>query len=256
MVALATESDGSTQRTSRYLHKDHLGSIDVITDSSGSVVQEMSFDAWGRRRNAQSWEALVNADLAGFDTSLTTRGYTGHEMLDQVGLVHTNGRIYDARLGRFLQADPFVQAASDTQMFNRYSYVRNSPLNATDPSGYFLSIIFDQLIIRGLPPEVAQLVQVAGTAITSAACGPCSIAWNAYFSAHHAYARTGDFGAAVQAGAISAISSAAFYGVGELGLDSAAQVFAHGMVGGIMAELQGGGIWSRLRCRRVYSSGS
>ncbi|MBL8299208.1 MAG: hypothetical protein JNN30_12795, partial [Rhodanobacteraceae bacterium] len=46
-------------------------------------------------------------------------------------------RIYDPRLGRFLQADPFVQAPRDSQSFNRYSYVFNNPLAYTDPSGYF-----------------------------------------------------------------------------------------------------------------------
>ncbi len=47
-----------------------------------------------------------------------------------------NGRVYDPRLGRFLQADPYVQYVDDTQSFNRYSYVFNNPLNATDPSGF------------------------------------------------------------------------------------------------------------------------
>lgn len=235
------------KRESRYLHKDHLGSVDVITDFKGSVVQEMSFDAWGQRRNAQSWDALITAELKGFDSSLTTRGYTGHEMLDQVGLIHMNGRIYDPRLGRFLQADPFVQAASDTQMFNRYSYARNNPLNATDPSGHFLelfavaaSIWLDQQIIKAMPDPMAQMVQIIGTAVTSAVCGPCSIGWNAYFSAQRGYAKTGDFGEALRAGAISGISSAAFYAVGTYVPEGTERIFAHAMVGGVMAELQGG----------------
>jgi len=46
------------------------------------------------------------------------------------------GRIYDPVLGRFLQADPMVQAPENIQSLNRYSYVMNNPLNATDPSGY------------------------------------------------------------------------------------------------------------------------
>ncbi|WP_299587552.1 RHS repeat-associated core domain-containing protein [uncultured Microbulbifer sp.] len=112
--------------------------MDLITDKVGKVVQEMSFDAWGQRRNSANWNALSLAELSNFDHSRTTRGYTGHEMLDEVGLIHMNGRIYDPRLGRFMQADPFIQATADTQMNNRYSYVRNNSLNATDPSGYFV----------------------------------------------------------------------------------------------------------------------
>jgi RHS repeat-associated protein len=70
----------------------------------------------------------------------TTRGYTGHDMLDAVGLIHMWGRIYDARLGRFIQADPIVQNGVDLHAYNRYAYVRNNPLTLTDPSGFsFLS---------------------------------------------------------------------------------------------------------------------
>ncbi|MEL6980730.1 MAG: RHS repeat-associated core domain-containing protein [Pseudomonadota bacterium] len=50
----------------------------------------------------------------------TTRGFTGHEMIDSVGLVHMNGRVYDPTLGRFLSADPVVQESSNTQNYNRY----------------------------------------------------------------------------------------------------------------------------------------
>jgi len=35
-----------------------------------------------------------------------------------------------------MQADPMVQAPENIQSLNRYSYVMNNPLNATDPSGY------------------------------------------------------------------------------------------------------------------------
>ncbi len=55
----------------------------------------------------------------------------GHSM----GLIHMNGRVMDSVTGRFLSADPFVQFPFDSQSFNRYSYVRNNPLSATDPSG-------------------------------------------------------------------------------------------------------------------------
>jgi len=47
-----------------------------------------------------------------------------------------NGRIYDGRLGRFLQADPQIQEPNNSQSLNRYSYVINNPLSYTDPTGY------------------------------------------------------------------------------------------------------------------------
>lgn len=36
------------------------------------------------------------------------------------------GRIYDAEIGRFLQADPFIQDRTNLQGLNRYSYVENN----------------------------------------------------------------------------------------------------------------------------------
>ncbi|MCB1689688.1 MAG: hypothetical protein KDI33_14430 [Halioglobus sp.] len=51
--------------------------------------------------------------------------------------IHMNGRIYDPHLGRMLQADPYIQSPTNTQSYNRYSYVLNNPLAYTDPSGYF-----------------------------------------------------------------------------------------------------------------------
>jgi RHS repeat-associated protein len=57
-------------------------------------------------------------------------------MLDEVGLIHMNGRIYDPATGRMMQADPIIQNPFDPQNFNRYSYVLNNPLSFTDPTGY------------------------------------------------------------------------------------------------------------------------
>jgi hypothetical protein len=48
-----------------------------------------------------------------------------------------NGRVYDPWLGRFLSPDPFVQAPTYSQNYNRYSYALNNPLKYIDPSGYY-----------------------------------------------------------------------------------------------------------------------
>jgi RHS repeat-associated protein len=57
-------------------------------------------------------------------------------MLDNLTLVHMNGRVYDPVVGRFISADPFIGSQLNTQGFNRYSYVKNSPLSLIDPSGF------------------------------------------------------------------------------------------------------------------------
>ena len=139
-VAIHTIYDDNLPATdkTRYLHRDHLGSVESITGETGAVVQRLSFDAHGKRRLAD-WTA---GDPAGPDAE-TPRGFTGHEHLDSVGLIHMNGRVYDPVLGRFVSADPHVQAPDATQSFNRYSYVVNNPLSYTDPSGFFFDKIKD-----------------------------------------------------------------------------------------------------------------
>jgi RHS repeat-associated protein len=113
-----------------YILKDHLGSIQYIRSEDGLSTEELSFDAWGRRRNP--------ADYTDFDVAASNylnRGFTGHEHLDAFGLIDMNGRVYDPILGRFLSPDPYVQMPGFTQSFNRYSYCLNNPLIFTDPSG-------------------------------------------------------------------------------------------------------------------------
>ena len=121
------------------MHRDHLGSVDKITDGAGNILVTASFNSFGQRRGLDWNGTLSGQDYknllkeSGVHVSL---GYTGHEMLDMVGLIHMNGRVYDPILGRFLSPDPFIQAPELSQSYNRYSYVMNNPLSLTDPTGY------------------------------------------------------------------------------------------------------------------------
>lgn len=128
---------GDTSPTQYYLLRDHLGSIDSITNSSGTEVDDMAFDPYGARREPDWSEVLPLADGTAIADAKTTRGFTHHEHLDRTGFVHMNGRLYDPVIGRFLSADPIVQAPTSSQNYNRYSYVFNNPMSFTNPSGYF-----------------------------------------------------------------------------------------------------------------------
>lgn len=148
-----TLPSGGTEKALVY-HYDHLGLIESITQFGSTSVAyaadsdgkpgRFNADAWGQRRNPFTWSGAPattgnnESDDGGAD-SLTPRGFTGHEMLDDLGLIHMNGRIYDPRLGRFLAADIVVQAPGVLQAYNRYSYVLNNPLTLTDPSGFFFT---------------------------------------------------------------------------------------------------------------------
>lgn len=121
-----------------YLHRDNQGTILAITtaDQSSTIVEQRYFDAWGNLKNAIVGGVVQTPNTMGWvNTLLIDRGYTGHEHLKTVGLIHMNGRIYDPQLKRFLSPDNFVQDPFNTQSYNRYGYVFNNPLLYTDPSG-------------------------------------------------------------------------------------------------------------------------
>jgi RHS repeat-associated protein len=122
-------ADDGTPET-RYFHKDHLGSITtIITNQNWAGREKLSYDAWGKRRHGTDWWSAAAA-------ASEERGYTGHEHLDNVSLIHMNGRLLDPKLGRVISADPFVPAPLFSQSYNRYAYVYNNPLKYTDPSGF------------------------------------------------------------------------------------------------------------------------
>lgn len=121
-----------------YWHKDHLGSLAATSDHAGALTQRYAYEPFGKRRNSDG--SADAADTLGADWSPavnagTDRGFTGHEQLDDIGLVHMNGRLYDPRIARFVQPDPEVTFPADLRSYDRYTYVLNDPLGMTDPSG-------------------------------------------------------------------------------------------------------------------------
>ena len=109
------------------------------------MVQELSYDAWGRLRNPLT-NVVYSPDSE--PSPFLNRGYTGHEHLTAFGLIHMNARAYDPAVGRFLSPDPYVADPNFTQAYNRYSYCMNNPLVYTDPDGeFFLPAV---MIIAGI----------------------------------------------------------------------------------------------------------
>jgi RHS repeat-associated protein len=128
VVAVVTRG-GKAQGT-RFVHVDHLGSVESLTDESGMPVEKRSYDAFGQRRSPV-WGQPGPVSFA----SLTTLGFTGHEDDGELGLVNMKGRVFDPKVGRFLSTDPVVSNLLSGQSWNPYSYVANRPLSMIDPSG-------------------------------------------------------------------------------------------------------------------------
>jgi len=221
-----------------YLHKDHLGSIDTITDKNGQVTQLLYFDPWGKKAVLDNELLLPSLKISAVTLSLaqvldiTPRGFTGHESIDHADIIHMNGRIYDAVLGRFMQADPIIQAPGNSQSYNRYAYVFNNPLSFTDPSGFSAWTRFRDK----LRPYVGVIVAVVGAWI----CGPtCSKAGWMLIGATSGAASAAANGGNIIEGALWGAFTA---GAGTYGYAAAA------IAGGIASKGQGGnfghGFWA------------
>ncbi len=92
----------------------------------------MAYDPFGKRRHIGG-----QFDQAGtIDATSTSRGFTGHEHLDELDFIHMNARVYDPDIGKFLSADPKITYVHNPQGFNRYAYTQNNPLNFVDPDGF------------------------------------------------------------------------------------------------------------------------
>jgi RHS repeat-associated protein len=134
VVAVVTRTSQDTKAV--YLHVDHLGSTDVITDGGaglvlGTVREWRSYDAFGAKR-----DPVWGVPGPGGATARTTLGFTSHESEGELGLVNMKGRMFDPKVGRFLSTDPVVSHPSFSQSWNPYSYVLNNPLKFVDPTGF------------------------------------------------------------------------------------------------------------------------
>ena len=136
---VAIDDRTTVAETLNYIVSDHQGSYSSIQTGASpatNLVSE-SFTAFGNRRSGETWSG---APTTGDETNInntTRRGYTGESVIgNSMGLNHLNGRVEDAITGRFLSADPMGIDPSNTQSFNRYTYVHNNPLTLVDTSGF------------------------------------------------------------------------------------------------------------------------
>jgi len=152
-----------------------------------------------------------------------------------------NGRIYDPKLGRFLQADPIVQAPKNSQNLNRYSYVLNNPLSYTDPTGFSFW--------KKVRPFVSIAVMTVGM-IYAPYLAPLWGGMSGFISSGNMKgAVIGAFSAAVFQGIGTGFARAAEKaGAAAQGWLRAGKILAHGIVGGVMSSLNGGkfghGFWA------------
>ncbi|KZN46675.1 FG-GAP-like repeat-containing protein [Pseudoalteromonas luteoviolacea] len=260
-----------------WLFTDHQGSIVAITNGQFKLLKRFAYDVFGQQRTLSPSDAdkVHYADeltYTVFDSvSSNLRAYTGHEPVslgNDNSIIHMNGRLYDSNTGRFMQADPFVQAPMNLQNYNAYSYVLNNPLSYTDPSGYLFKKLgsFVKKYWRVIAAAVVTYF-TAGAASGWAASWAASMGMTTTITAGTMTATvlstTGSIFAGAVTGAIAgaagglvatgtlkgavngALSGAVFGGIGKAMsafnvTNPVAQMGIHAVAGGVLSDIQGG----------------
>ncbi|MFA6409812.1 MAG: RHS repeat-associated core domain-containing protein [Gammaproteobacteria bacterium] len=259
---LVIQSDDGKNGT-YVLLKDNLGSVTDIVDNNGNIVQHFTYTPYGEQKQTKG-------DTPAYP--ITHNGFTGHEEVEPFNLIHMSGRLYDPVLGRFLSADPTLQAPANPQDFNRYSYCLNNPLRFTDPNGFG---IFDWVsdIVSGICDIIGDVVHAIGEfvgsllnskilglaaqiivgVLTQGATLLAQMAWQAATAAAVAAASGGDFAHVVLAAGIAFVSVGAWGKVGDICkplkaaggwgdnfAGNAKSCLLHGAVGGTLSAAEGG----------------
>src|SRR5713226_5626799 len=105
----------------RYVHPDHLGSTNVVTDENDNLVQTLDYYPYGATRVSVS-------------TSTNEKRKYIDQFSDDSGLSYLNARYYNPTQGQFLSEDPVFlgdpkqQVLTDPQSLNSYSYGNDNPI--------------------------------------------------------------------------------------------------------------------------------
>ncbi|MEW6775844.1 MAG: FG-GAP-like repeat-containing protein [Bdellovibrionota bacterium] len=183
----------SRTETVQYLHPDHLGSTNVVTDSSGAEVERNKYLPYGE---VQTHTGSSNSD----------RTHAGKRYESESGLMFVENRFYDAVIGRWITSDPrqlapqglqalrqvewdwengnpspgadikdrvkqWQERAYAPQDLNRFSYSLNNPINQTDEDGYGFMKIFKK-VLKGIAMALVAHILIAIAIIAAPILGP------------------------------------------------------------------------------------
>lgn len=119
--SLLASDPSSTPDTPSYYSYDASGNVRNLTDSSGSVLVQESYYAFGALRKISGTPTEFQFDAQQTD--------------NEDGLIYMRGRYYDSSVGRFIMRDITPDTLAIPQALNRYVYSNNDPIGLSDPSG-------------------------------------------------------------------------------------------------------------------------
>jgi RHS repeat-associated protein len=155
----------------------------LLVDNAGNLAHRWEWEPFGRAR------ADTGNTAAAFS-------FSGEQRDDETGLINLRARYYDPGIGRFLSRDSIPGVMTLPQSWNRFSYVENDPINATDPSGHKKSTKIKYPM--GMDPDddshqrkKARACKNPGQYTGSCKGGPPNAAYNADGEAQHEAKKAG-----------------------------------------------------------------
>ena len=133
LISRETEAD-----TIYYLHNTR-GDIVKLTDQTGSIIKDYTYDPFGNGKEAE----FNNFGINGFDPQAATVidnpfRYSGEYFDSETGNYYLRARYYDPQIQRFITEDSYKGEANNPFSLNGYSYCWNDPVNNVDPSGHHM----------------------------------------------------------------------------------------------------------------------
>ena len=117
-----------------YLHYDQVGSLRAVSDTTGNIIKEVSYDTFGK---------LLRDSNEAFKVPF---GFAGGLQDSDTGLVRFGYRDYDPYTGKWTAKDPIGFSGGDS---NLYGYVLGDPVSFIDPTGEFLQLAIPIFLILG-----------------------------------------------------------------------------------------------------------
>ncbi len=152
--------------TRYYYLKDHLGSVKMTVDTSGTVVGLDDYYPYGSIMNGRSYTSSADQRYK----------FTGKERSATTGLDYFGARDYDSWRAQWLQVDPMTGARTN---LSPYNYCQNNPITKFDPTGMFDGDYWDEygkkIGTDGINDKKNYLVPNANSAIVSEALNSPSI---------------------------------------------------------------------------------
>ena len=119
----------STHHTTYWLHPDHLGSTNWVTDTIGRRYQHMLYKPWGELFVSQPTADPANA---------TRYTFSGKERDEETGYSYFGARHYNSDLSIWLSVDPMSDKYPGV---SPYAYCANNPVRLVDPDGRDIWIV-------------------------------------------------------------------------------------------------------------------